>query len=179
MLAKKRQKLLKIDEEMTILRDKLSPFKINEHYNKRSEILKKHLEKEETDQRLKKKKHLIDLADYKNNKVFRWQNKEGSVGGNNPNGEVAAGMSLAPAQVHLPSTPKPSYPLGQQISQPPRSQTRGFSRGKGRGVRRGECPNLPNTYPTNTYNRFNPLKGDNGYFNEERYITEHPSNWEP
>lgn len=55
LLSKKQQKLLKIDEEICALREKLNPNKGDDDYNKRPEALKKHLEKEETEQRNKNK----------------------------------------------------------------------------------------------------------------------------
>lgn len=41
LLVKKKQQLLKLDEEIGALKEKLVPFKNNDDYNKRSEVLKK------------------------------------------------------------------------------------------------------------------------------------------
>lgn len=74
LIAKKKQKLLKLDEGVCILKNKLEAFKTQGEYKKKSEVLKKHLEKEVADQKSKKwKKYLGDVQDYKNTKVFKWQ----------------------------------------------------------------------------------------------------------
>lgn len=54
LLGKKLQKLLKVDTEICALKEKLNPFKGSEDYAKKSELLRKHLEKEEVEQRNKK-----------------------------------------------------------------------------------------------------------------------------
>lgn len=95
LLVKKKQQLLKLDEEIGALKEKLVPFKNNDDYNKRSEVLKKTFrERGDRTKNKENNKYPRDLEDYKNNNVFKWQSKEGPMGGPNPIGGSRAVESL-------------------------------------------------------------------------------------
>lgn len=72
----KKSKLIRLDTEIKLIKDKLSPLNNSEDYKERSLSLKKLLEKEEVEQKnKKKKKYNRDVGDYKSGLVFEWQSK--------------------------------------------------------------------------------------------------------
>lgn len=76
LIKKKNDKLARLDGEIKIIKEKLSPFKDSEEYKEKSMNLRKILEKEETEQKIKKKKKFCrDVGDYKAGSVFVWQSK--------------------------------------------------------------------------------------------------------
>lgn len=74
LIGRKRRKLNKLDEDITEVKLKLTPYKELEEYKNKSDNLKRVLEKEDIDQKIKKKKKYIrDNDDYKTNQVFKWR----------------------------------------------------------------------------------------------------------
>lgn len=51
LVERKTQKLVKVDTEICTLKEKLNPFKGTDEYANKLELLKKHLEKEELEQK--------------------------------------------------------------------------------------------------------------------------------
>ena len=73
---RKTTKLKRLDEEIKLIKEKLTPFMPSEEYSNRSNNLLRILEKEEKEQKTKKKKKFNgDFGDYENNVVFDWQKK--------------------------------------------------------------------------------------------------------
>lgn len=71
LIAKKKRKLIMLDCEINIIKDKLVPFKSEPDNSHRSDALKTIVIKEETEQKNKKKrKYNRDLKDYKDKVVF-------------------------------------------------------------------------------------------------------------
>lgn len=74
LIAKKKRRLTMLDIEINIIKAKLTPFKENQEYTRKSESLKTLLIKEESEQKLKKRrKYNRDAKDYRDNLVFKWQ----------------------------------------------------------------------------------------------------------
>lgn len=74
LIAKKKRKLTTLDLEINNIISKLTPFKSESEYMQRLEALKSILIKEESEQRIKKKrKYNRDIKDYSDNIVFKWQ----------------------------------------------------------------------------------------------------------
>lgn len=73
-----------IDSQIKEIKDKLLPFKDSEEYKERSTNLKKNLEKEENEQKIKEKKKFNRGKGYY--QIFEWQNKIAleQAGGDNP-----------------------------------------------------------------------------------------------
>ncbi|XP_077346362.1 uncharacterized protein LOC143989996 [Lithobates pipiens] len=73
---RKTEKLTRLDEDIKIIKEKLTPFVNGEEYKECSKNLQKVLEKEERDQKIKKKKKYgRDREDYQTGYVFVWQKK--------------------------------------------------------------------------------------------------------
>lgn len=76
LVGRKNNKLVRLDEEIKTIKDKLTPFKESTDYQDKSSSLLKILDKEDKDQRIKKKKkYNRDLGDYQGVVVFEWQKK--------------------------------------------------------------------------------------------------------
>ena len=91
LLTRRTDKLTRLDNEIELVKDLLTPFKNGDEYANHSTILLKTLDKEEKEQKAKKKKKFIrDSEDYKSNLVFLWQKKLSS------NNESDHGMDTTP-----------------------------------------------------------------------------------
>lgn len=73
LLGKKHDKLKSPNNEVGLVREKLSSLRDHEVYKQKPDQLKLFLAKEDSEQKIKKKKkYNRDLADYSNKVVFRW-----------------------------------------------------------------------------------------------------------
>lgn len=191
LIGRKRRKLNKLDEDITDVKTKLTPYKELDEYKNRSDSLKRILEKEDIDQKTKKKKkYSRDQEDYKTNQVFKWQIRRAALA--NGNTEQAPRQSIGPRSGAV----NPPYQTGggrgnkfvdgwkkvvsKKVPKSRRPQNRTHD-GRGDYVQHSHSPiNDPGDIPTNNY--YEPMARDyvdryDGYNN--RIIVEHPSQRTP
>lgn len=170
MTTKKRAKLTAIDTEISAIKEKLIPFKEKDEYIKHSDSLKKHLNKEEIEQRNKKrKKFLRDFGDYQTGVIFKWQRKDNSI----PEQVVQSAEATPTTDIEdISDPPQQSVPTNVQpaVSEGWLTQGRGRGRGGGRGKRGGRPRPYVGNQPIATHNRFDHL----GEVDDHRYIVQHP-----
>lgn len=78
--------MLKLDEEINVVKNKLIPFKVYPNYLAKSESLETTLLKE-AEQKAKKKFNR-DTKDYKDKVVFKWQKEQQKIMKINPQGHL-------------------------------------------------------------------------------------------
>lgn len=141
LVERKATKLVKLDDEIKLIKEKLNPIKEGEEYMEKSQSLLKVLEKEDKDQRAKKKKkYNRDLIDYHGNLVFNWQKKlleeQAKAASSDmdisvpPVGGGGGSLGYSQAQSAVPKQGPPNPRMGGNNSY--QSPRRGFS-----GVRGG------------------------------------------
>lgn len=114
LVQRKKSKLVRLDMEIKLIKDKMSTYTNSEEYKERSTVLKKLLEKEEIEQKNKKKKKYVrDMGDYKAGAVFVWQSKISTQGDD------------------ISDPPTTSISQSEQGSQPSTSQPQNTSRSNG------------------------------------------------
>lgn len=75
VLTRKQRKLGRINEQINIIRSKLEPMNESNQIKEFNNNMKRKLEKVDRDTQKKKvRKYNRDAADFKNNKIYAWQN---------------------------------------------------------------------------------------------------------
>lgn len=131
LIAKKKRKLTVLDSEINNIKSKLMPFKSESEYMQRSDALKSIFNKEESEQKMKKKrKYNRDVKDYSDNVVFRWQ----VIAPSDPSPVTTLTNSQSIPVVNGEITTRhasPKPPRGRLGSQQHQGQSRGRGGGKG------------------------------------------------
>lgn len=198
LIARKRRKLNKLDEEISEVKEKLSLYRESEEYKNKSDNLRKTLEKEDLDQKVKKKKkYMRDMEDYKSNQVFKWQVRWATpVEGGTvpPPGPATRIKSSVPPTIqgnnretNNAHTPKGGWRRVVNNKKPPPSrnpQYKGAPHKKQNNSDYAQYDHPSYAQPEDipVYNRYAPLEehhdgyreyNDRGY--DDRYIVQHPS----
>lgn len=224
LIQRKNNKLIRLDGEIKLIKEKLVPHINSEEYKERSSVLKKLLEKEEIEQKNKKrKKYNRNIGDYKRGAVFGWQSKfsggegDGAIVPNEPPPPLSGQASVGQAedrnhspyrpsltQLHPTNTRRVSYrsPARQQESFPSRPKTprrnmnnpqrktsnrktksskkpsqykqdkeynEGFYEEEQYGHNPSRLPYLEDQYTVPTYNRFQPFRDNDRYYDSRHY----------
>ena len=152
-------KLKRLDDEIILIKEKLTPFMSSEEYTVKSQSLLKILEKEEREQKIKKKKKFNrDFGDYHNNIVFEWQKKllaeataslnpamEVAPSYSGPTSNIISGSNMPQGRGGTSRTNSNNTPKGHQRTKK-QSVPYAPNLGRGRGNQRGQLGPPPLYY---------------------------------
>lgn len=170
LIAKKTRKLASLDFEINTIKSKLFPFKNEPEYIQKSDTLKAILIKEETEQKIKKKKkYNRDKKDYKDNVVFKWQ----VVPAITP-APLSGGINLVPPRLDNPN------PMGGPIPRHLQRMPQGISPSRRGGrnqvqTRSGQSNARPKGDSRDRHFDQRPSRDDFGHYYDQRSPIGHSS----